>query len=269
MPGRCRSGIFVFVLLLSSQFNYADCRPDGALETALIEAVSDGDSLRLSDGQSLRLLSINAPERGRDGRPGDFLAEQARLALIEGLPADRRVFLRRYGRDRYQRVLGEVYTRPDGGHLGEALIRQGFAHFIAVPPQLRQPDSDCLIVAEQQARQARRGLWKRSITRAESLNKPEDSGFKVIRGRVEKVSTTASAVWIDLEGDVVLRISEGDQNHFSGQPWRQWQGRDIEVRGWLRWRKRKANFAPLKMDLRHPLMIQLIESGAATSSTGN
>ncbi len=260
MPGRRRSGIFVFaVLFFFTATAIADCLPSGPLEAVQVDTASDGDSLRLRDGQRLRLLSINAPERARDGKAGEDFAEQAHRALIALLPANKRVYIRRYGSDRYQRLLAEVYTRPDGGHLGEALLRQGLARFIAVPPQLRQPDSRCLIAAEQQARQNALGLWSRPIAAATDLSHPRDSGFKVIRGRVEKISTSATAIWVDLDGDVVLRISKRDQSHFADQPWQHWPGKEIEVRGWLRWRKTKGNFAPLKMDLRHPLMIEVLD----------
>ena len=46
-----------------------------------VRQVVDGDTLRLVDGRSVRLIGINAPEIGRKGRTSEPYAEAARRRL--------------------------------------------------------------------------------------------------------------------------------------------------------------------------------------------
>ncbi len=257
MPLRQRRGIFfaaIFcVALQGGSLALAACPPQGSLSAARVAAVTDGDTLRLDDGRRLRLLGINAPELARDGRPPQPLAEAAQRRAAALLGKHRQLYLHSHGVDRYGRLLAEVYLRPDGGHLGEALLAEGLAWHIVVPPQSR--GDDCLQAAEAEARRRRLGLWALPPLAAERAS-AADQGFALLRGVVESVSHSRNAVWVDLRGQVVLRIDHRDLPNFTEQDWSQWPGRRIEVRGWLRSRRAKAGFAPLKMDLRHPAMMR-------------
>ena len=207
----------------------------------------------MRDGRRLRLLGINAPELAREGRPAEPLANQARQALQALLAGRQTVYVHNYGHDRYQRVLAEVYLEPDGGHLGEALLRRGLARAIVVPPHWRE--DDCLWRAEAAARAQSLGLWGNPPLLSSAAT-VADEGFVLLRGRVESVSRSRHAVWIDLPGDVVVKVAERDWPHFDHENWQQWLGRDIELRGWLRSRRAKPPFATLKMHLRHPAMMR-------------
>ncbi len=44
------------------------CRPTGALQNVEVARVVDGDTVRLRDGRSVRLIGINAPELAHNGR---------------------------------------------------------------------------------------------------------------------------------------------------------------------------------------------------------
>lgn len=46
-----------------------------------VRQVVDGDTLRLVDGRSVRLIGINTPEVGRKGRSSEPYAEAARRRL--------------------------------------------------------------------------------------------------------------------------------------------------------------------------------------------
>ena len=257
MPGPLRPGIFVWALLCSVLFvstaSFADCVPLGPLQAVKLAAVTDGDSLRLRDGRRVRLLGINAPELARDGRAAEPLANLARQTLQALLAGRQTVYLHTYGQDRYRRVLAEVYRQPGGEHLGEALLRRGLARAIVVPPQWRA--DDCLWAAEAAARAESLGLWAEPPRQSEAAT-ADDEGFVVMTGRIESVSRSRHAIWLDLDGDVVLKVAEADWPHFSDARWQQWQGRNIELRGWLRSRSSKPPFASLKMDLRHPAMMR-------------
>lgn len=114
----------------------------------VVRWVADGDTLqvhvhgRLMD---IRLAEVDAPERDQP------YGWHAALALID-LVRDREVRIAPYDVDRYGRVVAYVYVGDlDVGH---ELVRQGTAWFYT-----RYAGSATLYAVEQQARDAKRGLW--------------------------------------------------------------------------------------------------------------
>ncbi|EJT84889.1 nuclease [Pseudomonas putida S11] len=79
-----------------------------------VRQVVDGDTLRLVDGRSVRLIGINAPEIGRNGRTSEPYAEAARQRLQALVKAsDGRVGLEPgvESKDKYGRTLAHIYGR--------------------------------------------------------------------------------------------------------------------------------------------------------------
>lgn len=107
----------------------------------------DGDSLRV-DGAEIRLKGVDAPEyrqscqKDRAEVPCGLMARRALAALLARGP----VSCRLSGRDRYGRDLG--YCRAGDVDLNAAMVRDGQA--VAFGDYQAE---------EQEARQARRGLW--------------------------------------------------------------------------------------------------------------
>ncbi|GAA1803251.1 thermonuclease family protein [Nesterenkonia flava] len=88
--------------------------------TAVVTRVIDGDTLELADGERVRLLGIDSPERGEC----HFDTASARMSeLVLG----QSVTLTRAGedRDRYDRLLR--YVDVDGTDAGLTLIQEGLA----------------------------------------------------------------------------------------------------------------------------------------------
>ena len=54
--------------------------PDG-LASVAVQRVVDGDTLRLSDGRSVRMIGLNTPELGKKGRADEPFAVTARKRL--------------------------------------------------------------------------------------------------------------------------------------------------------------------------------------------
>ena len=109
--------------------------------SACVARVSDGDSLRLCDGERVRLAGIDAPElrgssqcsarswaRLKNSRNPPWCdhakGEQARAALAQFLVRGP-VKIERRGLDAYGRTLARVTV--NGKDAGEWLIRQGLA----------------------------------------------------------------------------------------------------------------------------------------------
>ncbi len=127
--------------------------------------VRDGDTVVLEGGRKVRLLGIDAPEMEREGRPADFLAHKAKKVLT-GLAQGKRVRLEydklRY--DHYGRILAYLFL-PDGSNLNQVLVRQGLARVYTIKPNMRYRND--LLAAQQEAIQARRGIWLQALKQDE------------------------------------------------------------------------------------------------------
>ncbi len=109
-----------------------------------VRRVLDGDTLQLSDGRTIRIHGIDAPESGQS------YGEKATAALapLEG----HRVKVQPVETDRYGRTVAKLFY--EGEDIGLLMIRAGFAWHYA-----KYDSSRDYAGAEREAREARRGLW--------------------------------------------------------------------------------------------------------------
>jgi len=230
-----------------------ECPPSRIDEYAVVAEVFDGDTLRLSDGRKLRLIGINTPELGRDGEPNDPLARRAQQALIRLAGPGTRLGLR-YGRerhDRYGRLLAHLFL-TDGTNIQAQLLADGWGAALVVPPNLWQ--RACYAGRETDARRQRAGIWAVAHyqpRQAASLP-PWIRGFHIVRGRVQRVGNSRSAVWLNLSADFAVRIPRKDLIYFTGTDPLALTGKELMVRGWIY--KRKGE---LRMTVRHPASLGL------------
>lgn len=220
---------------LASASDSTACRADVTqLKELRVERVVDGDTLRLSDGDSLRLVGINTPEIGRDGRADEPLAREAARALAELLEPGRRVLLAEAedGRDRHGRLLAYAFD-AQGRNLSALLIGKGLGFHVAIAPNVRF--ADCSRTEETAARNARLGVWAQPQFAPKSIAqlRPDQGGFVLLRDRVTRVSFKDNGWWLQLGGKVGVKIGETLQPAFSQSHLRALEGRLVEVRGWL------------------------------------
>lgn len=225
------------------------------LQTRVVH-VTDGDTLVLSGGERLRLIGINAPELGHGNAPDQPLAREAHALLLRLLSdGDNRVKLQigEDRRDRHGRLLAHAYLE-DGRSLNAALLAEGLAFAITVPPNLAH--QGCYQDSEQAARVAQAGLWSRAQdqVRDSAALKASDTGFAVIRGRVTGTRQTRKSVWIALAGNVQLRIARADLDRFPAGFTDGLPQRLVEARGWL-----YADRDRLQLRVRHPASLRVIE----------
>jgi endonuclease YncB( thermonuclease family) len=260
-----RGALFVWLIvgwvLLAPPAQALDCPAERVDEQVVVAKVVDGDTVRLADKRVIRLIGINTPEIGYDGRPSEPLAEAAREALISLIGASGRVGLR-HGADRldrHRRHLAHLYL-PDGRSVAAQLLTQGLAAQVVVSPNLW--GVDCYHRAEAEARAARRGVWASFYTPVPVDELPRDSrGFRVISGRVERVGESKKSLWLNftrLPGEgrregVALRISRDELGYFRDWDPRELQGKRIVVRGWLARHQRQ-----LVMRLYHPAALEIL-----------
>jgi micrococcal nuclease len=124
--------------------------------------VVDGDTIRVRLGdrtERVRYIGIDTPESVKPGTPVQCYAKRA-AAANAALVAGRRVRL--VGdvehRDRYGRLLAYVYREGDGAFVNAALVRDGYARTLTIPPNVEHAAEFARLARA--ARGAGRGLWR-------------------------------------------------------------------------------------------------------------
>jgi len=250
---------FVSAIWLSGA--QAFCPTPGGLTPVAVQRVVDGDTLRLSDGRNVRMIGLNTPELGKQGRSDEPFAVVARKRL-EALVAasDGRVGLvpGKESKDHYGRTLAHVYG-ADGANLEAQMLAEGLGFQVAVAPNVDLVA--CQQAAERNARQAGLGVWRQSpVLKAEQIS---TSGFAVLSGRVSKVQRNRGGVWIELQDSVVLRVAPNLLARFDVNSLESLKGKQIEARGWVLDRSRRGGLkegqARWMLPLTDPAMLQAVQ----------
>ncbi|NQD94202.1 thermonuclease family protein [Pseudomonas sp. CrR25] len=249
-----------FVSVLYSAFTLAFCQAPGELPSVAVQRVIDGDTLRLEDGRSVRLIGLNSPELGRQGRSAEPFAEAARRRLGELVAASGgRIGLRigRQAQDHYGRTLAHAYD-AQGRNLEAQLLAEGLGYLVAVAPNVALVE--CQQAAERSARQARSGLWRQAVPlNPEQVNK---GGFALVRGRVVRVERNRGGLWLELGDALVLRVAPTQLGDFDERQLRRMVGRRVEARGWVIDRSRRGGVKPQQarwmLPLTHAAMLEVL-----------
>ncbi|MDP3846298.1 MAG: thermonuclease family protein [Pseudomonas sp.] len=126
---------FLLLNLLCAPTFAAAPRPDyGSVRVDEVTSIYDGDTLRVTirawpavagERVPVRLYGIDTPEM-RDKRPRVYdLAKRAKQFSVARLRGAKRVELRQIRRDKYFRLLAEVWV--DGLNLSDLLLKAGLA----------------------------------------------------------------------------------------------------------------------------------------------
>ena len=145
--------IFVLVSCQKHATPDADGLPAG--DDAVVGRIVDGDTLRTSDDERIRLLNIDTPEI-TDHQCWSSEATDALTALVPPGTEIRLVYDKdKY--DRYGRTLAHIYRRADGVWVNLELIEEGAARpYVLRPNDARYAPIEA---AADDARRAGIGLW--------------------------------------------------------------------------------------------------------------
>ncbi|VVA44486.1 Nuclease [Candidatus Roizmanbacteria bacterium] len=119
-----------------------------------VTEVSDGDTLKLSDGKTFRLYGVNAPE------VKEPLFEEAKT-FTKNLVLGKEITFEQeanYKVDKFGRTLGYVFV--GGVNLNIELVRNGLARVVLYEKRAKIKYQDELLSAEKEAKQLRVGVWK-------------------------------------------------------------------------------------------------------------
>jgi len=168
MKNKALSYILVFILILlsflgGSYFEKQKIKTQSTLPTEAssnvspisVTEVSDGDTLKLSDGKTFRLYGVNAPE------VKEPFFEEAKV-FTENLVLGKEISFEQeenYKVDKFGRTLGYVFI--DGVNLNIELVRNGLARVVLYEKRAKIKYQDELLSAESEAKKLKMGVWKK------------------------------------------------------------------------------------------------------------
>ncbi len=240
----------------------AACSTDRIDERSRVTTVIDGDTLVLGDGRHLRLIGLNTPELGRNGKPSEPGAIAARDQLRALIFTNRQQVELRFDQERqdhYGRLLAHAFV-ADGRNITEQLLLAGAGSQLVVPPNTWQVS--CYQAAVDDARRQRKGIWALDEYRPIAADQLDlrSEGFHLVRGRISHVSSDAKAVWLNFVGIFAARIDRRDLANFPGVDPEKLVGAEVEVQGWIQARKGR-----LSLRLRHPTALKIIARPVVSS----
>lgn len=142
--------------LLSDDSATLGLADERGFEQARVERVIDGDTIKLSDGRTVRYIGIDTPETKHPTKGQECFGQAAsefNALLVEGeiIQLEKDVS----ETDRYGRLLRYVWVEDELVNL--TLVEQGFAVSSSYPPDIARQEQFRL--AEADARHNNRGLW--------------------------------------------------------------------------------------------------------------
>lgn len=243
-----------------------------------LKKVIDGDTVILADGRHLRIIGVNTPEmnagKNANSHGPQPYAHRAKQYLKDIVKGSSQVYMSpgEERKDRYNRTLAHLYVQPieaQSTHLysvAAQIIRRGLGFYIVFPPNLKQVG--CFKRVESLARAQRLGVWKdfsaipadNQNGLARALTSSLTSGFALVTGKVAKVTKTKNAWWVELVGELVLKVSKHNTQYFDEGELHNLIGKHVTVRGWVVDRGRHFDNHPKgykrwMMNIKHPLSI--------------
>ncbi|RVU54328.1 thermonuclease family protein [Anaerosphaera multitolerans] len=168
----------VILLLLLSLFllNSCNSKVEENFESVIIDSVIDGDTVRLSSGEKIRIIGINTPEKDKEklGKEAHTYVKD----LIEG----KKVYLEKdkSDRDQYERLLRYIWIEIpkelskkeiETKNLSAILLKKGYARKYTFEPDIKY--ENIFQEIENEARIEETGMWeinKNGTTRGDKLN---------------------------------------------------------------------------------------------------
>ncbi len=191
-----------------SPMNQSQVSKEIKRENIVVARVIDGDTLKTEDGKTLRLVNINAPEKGT------FNYKQAMEFL---LPFVNKSLEAEYlGEDKYQRTLARLYA-PE--YLNLELVELGLSSkFLVQESELKE-----FANAEKSAIENSRGIWNKSEYSDCFDSNTDSANEKVIL--INKCSKISMSGWFlkdesrktytfknGFDGEIILHSGIGSDN---------------------------------------------------------
>jgi endonuclease YncB( thermonuclease family) len=233
-------------------------------ESAQVADVIDGDTLRLTGGEILRLAGIEAPKR--DLAPGDDALAGlagATTGAMKALIGSGSIILRQDAgkRDRYGRRLAQVFN-SDGLWLQERLVGAGLARVHG--DGRNRLGLETLLRVEAASRDAERGIWRHPLFAVRMADDPRlarfAGSFQIIAGRVVSAAIVKGTGFINFGAEretdltLVLKKPALDLGGPAMMDLASLTSKPIRCRGWL------DLYKGPRIDVSHPEQIEVLET---------
>lgn len=129
-----------------------------ATQWVIVDRAIDGDTFRLKDGTSVRLIGINAPEIDHPKGEAEPWAEESWRALGRQVVGGRvRLAFGANLKDAHGRVLAHAFDEA-GNLINEQMVAQGLAYVLYVAPNTEFYER--LLSTQIKAMAAKKGMWQ-------------------------------------------------------------------------------------------------------------
>jgi len=229
--------LFALILPSGATLQADQTLPPACLQNAtrsenVIARVSDGDTIVLANNRRVRLIGINTPELNARVPAARAMAEQAKMVLMQLLPAGEPVvlFMGAEKQDRHKRLLAHVMRKRDSVFVADELINRGLAAQSAVAPNTACAEHYSM--GEQVARSQGSGLWPTPawwLVDADEANYSK-GGFQIVTGTVTRIVKQKKRTRVQLDNSLWLNVRSTLAKQL---PIHTWDGKQITVRGWL------------------------------------
>jgi len=210
------------------------CRP-APFATGVAASVTDGRTLVLDDGRTVRLAGIESP--ATEASAG------AAKTFLQTLLAGKTIVLKGAGdRDRYGRLTAHAYLTGEESErwIQGELVAAGHAQVTARGDDCAAP----LMRHEQTARKAGLGLWSDPYYAVRLADDPaalarERGRFAIVEGKVLSVRESGGTIYVNFgrrwSEDFTVTIAKRNERVFTaaGREPRTLAGRRVRVRGWI------------------------------------
>jgi micrococcal nuclease len=152
---------FSLLVIVGSLF-FASPALAQSTQTVTVERVVDGDTIEVNPAVGMtgdvRLLSVDTPETVDPNEPVEPYGPEASAFTKQQLEGERvTLIFDQEKTDQYGRALAYVRISGQSETFNETLLKQGYAQLYVVPPNDRYEVA--YSQAQDQARQAQRGIW--------------------------------------------------------------------------------------------------------------
>lgn len=121
-----------------------------SLEWVTVEKVIDGDTVHTTEGEKIRLIGINTPEKGQ---PVCAAATAFLATLVKGKKVGLQLEVEKI--DQFKRRLANLFV--DGRFVNGEMVRRGYAHHYRWEPNVKH--AKALLALQKSAREEKLGIW--------------------------------------------------------------------------------------------------------------
>lgn len=201
----CGMAVLLF-LLLTMQAARVNAGPGAGIGPGsgregytVAESAVDGDTIKLRDGEKVRYLGIDSPEKGE---PFYEEAKRRNAGFVEGKNV-KLIVCDEEPRDRYGRTLAWVYT-DESLLVNSVLLREGLGKLMIIPPCGLEKEKELRRI-EKEAQAARRGIWglkSGNVSNGRVVIPAQDAMWHIgeavsVKGRVKYVLRAKETIYVN------------------------------------------------------------------------